>query len=440
MKITSLFWAILFSITAFGQTDKIKGQLAAIDSTKVSVLNIFPGTFPNVSVVFKTENPKGKPVWGLTKDMMRIKENQQDCQVLSVEPISKNKPINLGIVVDCSGSMRFPENLTEKPESTNQAIYHAKSAVKTFIKTFNTQKDWLSIVGFSTVPNDTLPLTQNLRELTTYVDLFRASGSTALYDGIITGLNETKKGKGIKVLVVLTDGDDNSSYSSLKDVVKLAQKEEIPIYMIELGNVNDKILTEIADSTKGKFFKVESAESLNEVYAEISEQIQSFYELVYHSPNVALTDNDRQVELFFDTAVYKDLANNKSLPAEVSDFMSLKDAEKQHLILGGIVLVILVTAGVLLIKHQRKATENKQTQPYIQKLYPNPTDGFINLEYVSEDGQLQILDYNGQVLKTWPINGTETNFDVTTLPDGNYLALIQTNGQTSNTVKFVVKR
>lgn len=135
MKTTSLFCAILFSITALGQTEKIKGQLAAIDSTKVSVLNIFPGTFPNVSVVFKAETPKGKPVWGLSKEMMRITENQQNCQVLSVEPISKNKPINLGIVVDCSGSMRFPEVMQgiDKEETPNQAIYKAKSAVKTFI-------------------------------------------------------------------------------------------------------------------------------------------------------------------------------------------------------------------------------------------------------------------------------------------------------------------
>lgn len=298
----------------------------------------------------------------------------------------------------------------------------------------------MSIVDFSTIPSDTLPLTQNLRVLTTYVDLFRATGATALYDGIITGLNEIKKGKGIKVIVVLTDGDDNSSDSSLKDVINLAQKEEIPIYMIGLGNINDKILKEITDATKGKFFKVDSAESLSEVYADISEQIQSFYELVYHSPNVALADKDREVELFFDTAVYKDLAAQETVPEEVNDFINLKETEKQYLLIGGFVLVVLITTGVLLIRRKSKESEKEPINPSIQKLYPNPSDGFINLEYVSDAGQLQIVDYNGQVLKTWPINGTETNFDVTALPDGNYLAIIQANGQVSNTVKFVIKR
>jgi hypothetical protein len=50
------------------------------------------------------------------------------------------------------------------------------------------------------------------------------------------------------------------------------------------------------------------------------------------------------------------------------------------------------------------------------------------------------MNLSGQISKTFEINGTETQFDLTDLKDGNYIAVIQVDGQQSNAFKFIIQR
>jgi hypothetical protein len=61
------------------------------------------------------------------------------------------------------------------------------------------------------------------------------------------------------------------------------------------------------------------------------------------------------------------------------------------------------------------------------------------LEYEGSTGQLQIMNIMGQVVKRIPFNGNETQFDVSELTNGNYIAVIQTDGQQSNSMKFIIQ-
>lgn len=283
-------------------------------------------------------------------------------------------------------------------------------------------------------------MTQDISRINSLVDSMRADFSTALYDAMITSIHEIKKADGVKVLVVLTDGQDNSSKSKWNDVVDKANKENIPIYIIGLGDVNIDTLTLIAKSTKGKFYFTQSSNSLNTVYAEISKQVQAFYNLVYSSTNFSSADSTRQIELSFDIDSIYLVTNAASanFPTEVVEFVAKKEKEKQYLIYGGIALAVLITTGTLLFYFQRR--KRNKNQPNIKKLFPNPTDGNINLDYESGAGQLQIMNLSGQVAKTIEINGTETRFDLTDLQDGNYIAVIQADGQQSNAIKFILQR
>lgn len=142
-----LFLAIIFSFCVSAQTEKINGRLTTTDTADLSIINIYPNSFPNVSVVFKAETRKGEPVWNLTKEKMTVKENSQNCDVISIEPISKNKSINLGIVIDHSGSMMEDETMIQIsytarlcPPGYISPIDKAKSAVKNFVASFNSKK------------------------------------------------------------------------------------------------------------------------------------------------------------------------------------------------------------------------------------------------------------------------------------------------------------
>jgi Ca-activated chloride channel family protein len=456
-KNVALTIAILFSFTVFGQPKKVKGDLSTIDTVDLKILNIYPDSFPNVSVVFKAESRKGEPVWNLTKENMTVKENSQKCEVISLEQISKNKPINLGIVIDHSGSMMldqsqlFDQNgnplfyfdgysLPVFPEGYTSPIDNAKSAVKTFVSTFNAKKDFISVIGFSSIVDKKLALTQNISKINSFVDSMQADYSTALYDAMISGIDEIKKADGVKVLVVLTDGQDNSSKSNWNEVIEKANKENIPIYIVGLGDVNTSTLSLITKSTQGQFYLVQSSSSLNKVYAEISKKVQAFYSLVYSSSNFSSADSSRQVELSFDIdSIYLLTSpSTQNFPAELIDFIAKKESEKRNVMYGGMVLAAILTSGTLLFYYQRR--KRNKNKPYIKNIFPNPTDEILNIEYEGDATELHIINTSGLVAKTFEITGAETHFNLTDLQNGNYIAILQSEGVRSNQVKFILQR
>jgi Ca-activated chloride channel homolog len=452
-----VFLFLMATVSLYGQTDKVKGDLSSIDSAELSILNIYPEEFPQVSVVFKAAKKNGDPVWDLTKEKMQVKENGRNCEVLSIEQISKNKPINIGVVIDHSGSMMNDGNgfLDKNGRSTlsfnanGEIVFpkgyvspldNAKSAVKTFVSTFNTKKDFISIIGFSDSVDVRLPLTQDLAEINATVDKMVADFSTALYDATIVALDQIKNADGIKVLVVLTDGTDNASKAKMIDIINKAKQENIPIYMIGLGQVNKDTLAQIAEATNGKFYFTKSASSLNGIYAEISKEVQAFYGLVYRSDNFSLADTTRQIELSFDIANIFLTTNpaTLNLSEEVIAFISKKEQEKTYYLYGGIGLAVLLVAGTVLFYYKKQ--QPQKAVPIIKNLYPNPTDGNINLDYESTGGDLQIMTITGQIVKSINLISKAAQFNLTDLQDGVYLAVILADGQQSNAVKFIIQR
>ncbi len=441
---------------ALGQTDKVQGKLSSLDTADLTILNIYPDSFPTVSVVFKAETRKGEPVWNLTKEKMKVKENALNCNVISLEQISKKKAINIGVVIDHSGSMQMDKTLLFDsmgqplfsydingqfvlPKGYLPPIENAKSAVKKFVTSFNTKKDFISVIGFSRIVDKRLALTQNIGQINTIVESMQADFNTALYDAMISGVDEIKKADGIKVLVVLTDGGDNASEAKWNDVIEKANKEEIPVYIIGIGDVNIDTLKLIAKATHGEFYYTKSSSSLDSVYSKISKQVQAFYNLVYRSQNFSSTDTTRQVELSFemDHMIIETGSIKTSVPKEVLLFLENKEKEKEYIFYGGIGLATIVVAGTILYFYRRR---KQNLKPVIKNLFPNPTFGQITIEYENGIGQLQILNISGKTEKVIEINGTETTFDLTDLQAGVYLAVINANGQVSNSSKFIIQK
>lgn len=455
-----LAW-FLACFACFAQTDKVSGELSTTDTAELSILNIYPDSFPGVSIVFRAETRSGEPVWDLTKEKMIVKENTASCEVISLEPVSRNKPINIGIVLDHSQSMQI--DMLQLYDSTRglmlgtyddhgNLIYpswhippidRAKSSVKNFVSSFNAQKDYISIVGFSTRVDTPLTLTRDTAAINAKVEAMEADSATALYDGMLAGIEEIKNGDGVNVLVVLTDGQDNMSKSSWNDVVTRANEYQIPVYIIGLGNVQKETLQQIADLTNGQFYFTKSSASLNNMYELISKQVQAFYNLVYRSSNFAAADSLRTIELSFDIdSIY--LLTKPAilrLPHEVVEFMEKKEKEKEYMLAGGIAAAVLAGAGTLLIFFRRKRKPGEKSAPVIQKLFPNPARGVINAEHTALNGQLQIFNTTGQLVKTFDVQGVTRQFDVSDVIPGTYLATILTDeGARSNAVRFMVKR
>jgi Ca-activated chloride channel family protein len=271
------------------------------------------------------------------------------------------------------------------------------------------------------------------------VSSMQADFSTALYDGILAGLDQLGIASGVNILVVLTDGHDNSSGSTWNDVIEMGVAAEVPIYIIGLGDVNEDTLRTIANSTKGQFYRTKSPSSLDSIYAEISKKIQAFYDLTYESSNFSSADTIRKIELSFDIdSIY--LINDPTdlkIPKEVVTMLSQKEKEKDHIRYGVLATVSLLGLGVLLL-YFRKKRKNKRSL-IIHKLYPNPTNGEINLDFSGNADQLNVINIEGRTEKVVSIDPASNHFDLSDLPDGVFIAILQKGSDTSNSVKFIVK-
>jgi len=380
-KLLIIVLVCLFQNVLFSQ-EKVKGNIVSkLDSISLSVLQVYPDSFPNVSIVFRAETKNGEPLWDLDKRNLLVNENSEECELIKLTQISNNKRINLAIVIDHSGSMM--EDYSQLYDKKNRPLYHydayfnivlpkgytqpidnAKKAVINFVKGFDISKDYISVIGFSDSVDFSLPLTQDLNQINRIVDSMEATNSTALYNAMYEGLNQLENTGGISVMIALTDGQDNSSSVPIKAMIEKAKQTDIPIYIVGLGEVQANTLDSICNSTNGKFYYTKSSNSLDSIYQDIRRNIQAYYDLLYVSANLSSMDTTRNVELVFssDSLQISDMASF-NLPQEVKEYLIKKETTKMYTIYGCMFVAVVLLTGILIYrrKKQRKEPENENS-------------------------------------------------------------------------------
>lgn len=135
---------------------------------------------------------------------------------------------------------------------------------------------------------------------------------SAVYDAIIQALQNTalRQPNRRKAVVILTDGEDTSSQSTINDVIALANLEGIPVFTIGLGDklVNfEANLKRIADETGGVFYASATAADLTDIYNQLAETlIINQYVLQYDSALAQFAASDLEVEATVNTLVDSD--------------------------------------------------------------------------------------------------------------------------------------
>ena len=171
-----------------------------------------------------------------------------------------NKGDSIVLSIDSSGSM-----------ADNKFELVKKVAIK-FIN--NREKDKIGVVIFGTETLIATPLIKDKKFISsilekTYVGI--AGENTALLDSIIQSIRLLKESKSkTKIIILLTDGIDNSSKVSLEDVIKEIKKYNIKVYTIGIGDgVNYKLLRYISKISGAKSYEVYSTRYLWYIYKEI---------------------------------------------------------------------------------------------------------------------------------------------------------------------------
>ena len=179
---------------------------------------------------------------------------------------------DLVFVLDASGSMAESGYDAEQRQKSKFVV--VKDILRKFIE--ERYDDNVGVTVFGTFAFSSVPLTYDMKAvafLLDYLDVGIAGENTAIGDAISEATRLLQKGDAKnKVMLLMTDGQQNSGAVSVKEAVREALNEDIKIYTIGIGKEGEydkSLLSRIAKESNAKMFSAKDADELAYVYAEL---------------------------------------------------------------------------------------------------------------------------------------------------------------------------
>src|SRR5258706_871513 len=232
---------------------------------------------------------KGKLVTTLPESAFKVLENnvEQTIKIFRREDI----PVSMGIIIDNSGSMRDKR---------------AKVAAASLdlVKASNPQ-DEIFIVNFNDDAYLDQPFTNDIKKLETALERIDSKGGTAMRDAVSMSIDYLKdKGKkDKKVLVVVTDGNDNTSNIGLEELVRKAQQSDVLIYSIGVLSEEEprearkakRALHDLGIASGGLDYYPKDLAEVDKITPEVAREIRNQYTLAYTPTNAAMDGTFRKI-------------------------------------------------------------------------------------------------------------------------------------------------
>src|SRR6266436_1339893 len=292
---------LLLSVVSSGFITPVSAQSLMLNDAKHDTPGqiIKPGESLHFDVDLAVVNvtvtdPYNRIVTGLEADNFRIFEDKIEQEVVNFS--SEDVPISIGVILDLSGSMA---NKLDK----------AKEATFQFLKGANPQ-DEVFLVGFNEHAEVLSPFTNNVESLQARLLSASAKGRTALLDAIYLGLSQMQGAQyGKRALLIISDGGDNSSRFSERDIKRRLREADTQLYSIgiferfEYRNRTPEelngpsLLSEITELSGGRSFTVENQNDLPDIAAKIGTELRNQYVLGYRPSNKAHDARWRKIKI-----------------------------------------------------------------------------------------------------------------------------------------------
>ncbi|MGA3017345.1 MAG: VWA domain-containing protein [Bryobacteraceae bacterium] len=231
-----------------------------------------------VSMLFSVIDRKGRFVTDLTRDDFDVLENKHP-QVIQEFAAESNLPLRLGILIDTSNSIR-------------ERFRFEQDAAGEFLKdAMRTNNDKAMVLSFDSNAEMVADLTTDTDKLDSAIRGLHAGGGTALYDAIYMACHdklaqEQPSYKFRRVVVVVSDGEDNSSQFTRDQALEMALKSDVVIFaistnMTRIESDGDKVLKYFTQQTGGRAFFPFKVEDLAQSFEVIAEEVRHQYTILY---------------------------------------------------------------------------------------------------------------------------------------------------------------
>jgi Ca-activated chloride channel family protein len=259
----------LLGSSVFAQTPQATPPLSRDDELKIKT--------DLVTLTLTVTDIYGRYVSGLTKDAFTIFDNNEEQEITFFS--DTDAPVSIGILFDVSSSMS-----TEK-------IMKARNALERFINTSHPSDEYF-LIAFNQRAQLLMDKTRDgdavLRKLT----LVEPRGNTALYDAVYLGVERVTRGAHQKkAMLIISDGQDNSSRYNFGEVRRMLKESDVVIYAVGIldgsdsssitGMQGQSFLDELTTVTGGKSFYPQTNVEMDEIFERIALELRHQYSIGY---------------------------------------------------------------------------------------------------------------------------------------------------------------
>jgi VWFA-related protein len=251
--------------------------------------------------VFFTATDGHKFVQDLTQENIRVTDDHLPVARISAFGHQRELPLRLGLLVDTSASV-------------NPRFRFEQQAATQFLrKIVRRGLDRAFVLGFADHPNLTQDYSDDPEQLAAGVVALRNGGGTALFDAIYGACEKLTTAKAgeteARILIVLSDGDDNSSRATLSRAIEMAQMRDITIYAINTRiessdsvylqgmAKSDAGMKELAAQTGGRSFVEVTNRKVIRAFSVIEEEMRNRYSVSYQPGNLQENGRFRRIEI-----------------------------------------------------------------------------------------------------------------------------------------------
>lgn len=277
----TIFYGLNFGVLAqnvrpFTQDDK---QTSSKTSKSPQDDNVVRIKTELVTVLVSVTDQKGNLVSNLTKDDFELSENNIAQEVFTVSK-ENTAPLRLVVLFDTSVSV--------KPK-----IKFQQQAATKFFRSVLRPVDQASLMSFNHDVMVEKGFTSDIEALANATRSLKAKGGTALYDAIYLASQQLEKIQGRRVIVIISDGANVISKTTLDNALKTAEQVDAVIYGIytatrldEFGVVNgDRELEKICEKTGGEVFFPKDVNDLDESFNRLAAVVRAQYALTFYPSN-----------------------------------------------------------------------------------------------------------------------------------------------------------
>ena len=236
--------------------------------------------FVNVAV----SDPLNRYVTGLEKENFKIFEDKVEQEIIHFNQYSA--PISIGIIFDISGSMKENANIAR------------------FLDFGNTKDEYL-LITFNQQTKLVRDFSQQVSTLQSDILFQKPGGNTSLYDAVYMGLSYVMEGTNEKkALILITDGEDNTSRYSPGEIREFAKESSVQIYSIgQIGaeGYGMEIIRQLVSITGGRAFFPSNFNELDYYIDLIHAELRNQYVLGYRPSNRMRDGKWRHIKVTLDT-------------------------------------------------------------------------------------------------------------------------------------------